>query len=199
MDSDEIWRHIDHERADLADLLAGLTAQQWSQPSLCGSWTIREVAAHIAQSQWRHLDFVIPALRSGFRFNSMMDNLARDDARTPEQLVAALRAMPGNRRRPPGTRELDPLMDMLVHGQDIAVPLGIERAMPTAAAAAVAERLWHMRFPFNPKRAFTGIRFVATDVAGFSVGVGRTVEAPIREIVMTFANRSTAITEVSSE
>jgi hypothetical protein len=31
-------------------------------------------------------------------------------------------------------------MDALLHGQDIAVPLGTERAMPVSAAALAAER-----------------------------------------------------------
>lgn len=193
MDSDEIWRHIDQERAGLAKLLAGLSTEQWSTRTMCGEWTVREVAAHITQSQWAPVRFALPALRSGLRFNAMMDRLARGDRRTPDQLVAAMRAMPGCRRRPPGTTELDPLVDMLVHGQDIAVPLGIKRAMPVDAAAAVAERLWHMRFPFNPRRRFAGIRLVATDVENFTLGDGRPVEAPIREIVMAFASRPSAI------
>jgi len=193
MDSDEIWRQIDHERMGLADLLAGLSAEQWSTRTLCGGWTVRDVAAHITQSHWAPVRFAIPALRSGFRFNAMMDQLARGDRRTPDEIVAAMRSMPGCRRRPPGTTELDPLMDMLVHGQDIAVPLGVERVMPVEAAAAVSNRLWHMRFPFNPRRRFAGIRLVATDVENFALGDGRLVEAPIREIVMAFANRPTAI------
>jgi uncharacterized protein (TIGR03083 family) len=189
VDSDAIWCHIDQQRADLADLLAGIADDQWSVPSLCTGWTVRNVAAHITQSQWAPWYFLLPALRSGFRFNALMDQLARGDRRTPDQLVAALRAMPGNRRHPPGTTELDPLMDMLVHGQDIAVPLGIERRMPVDAAAAVAERLWRMRFPFNPSRTFAGAQLVATDVPGFELGTGRRVEAPIRDIVMALANR----------
>ncbi len=52
-------------------------------------------------------------------------------ASTPDEVVAALRAMVGGRRRPPGTAVADPLMDALVHGQDIAIPLGVERRMPT--------------------------------------------------------------------
>jgi uncharacterized protein (TIGR03083 family) len=35
------------EREDLADLLATLTPVQWSQPSLCSDWRVRDVASHV--------------------------------------------------------------------------------------------------------------------------------------------------------
>lgn len=34
------------EREDFADLLAGLTPEQWESPSLCAGWSVRDVAAH---------------------------------------------------------------------------------------------------------------------------------------------------------
>lgn len=79
-------------------------------------------------------------------------------------------------------------MDVLVHGQDIAVPLGIERTMPTAHAVVVAERLWKMGFPFNARRRFPNVSFTATD-ADFSVGDGDVVRGPIQDIVMTLSGR----------
>ncbi|MBO0810259.1 MAG: maleylpyruvate isomerase N-terminal domain-containing protein, partial [Actinobacteria bacterium] len=44
MEIDDVWRAIDAERTGLADLLAGLTAEQWEVPSLCAGWRVREVA-----------------------------------------------------------------------------------------------------------------------------------------------------------
>jgi uncharacterized protein (TIGR03083 family) len=35
------------ERADLADLLAALTPEQWNAPSLCTQWRVRDVVAHV--------------------------------------------------------------------------------------------------------------------------------------------------------
>ena len=68
-----------------------------------------------------------------------------------------MRAMVGVRRRPPGTAVADPLMDVLVHGQDIAMPLGVERTMPIPAAVIVAERVWTMGFPFNARKRFPNV------------------------------------------
>jgi len=192
VDSTAIWRHIDTQRSELAELLDGLTEQQWSTPSLCAGWTVRDVAAHLTHSVAAPATVLAAAVRTGFRFNAMMDHLVRADRRTPAELTAALRGMAGARRRPPGTTELDPLMDALVHGQDIAIPLGIDRQMPGDAAVAVAHRLWGMRFPFRPARQFAGTRFVATDTE-FTVGHGTPVALPIAQIVLIFVGRRTPI------
>lgn len=192
MDSDTIWRHIDEQRGLLADTFDGIHADRWSTPSLCEGWTVRDVAAHLTHSHLSKLKMFAAAVRYGFRFNAVVYRVAVQDKRTPEQLAAALRAMRGSRKRPPGTTECDPLLDVLVHGQDIAVPLGIDHPMPSDAAAAAAERLWSMRFPLHPQRRLKGYEFAATD-ADFRVGTGQRIEAPIRDILMLLAGRPTAI------
>ena len=188
MDSDRIWAVIDSQRADLADLLDGLTDRQWMTPSLCDGWRVRDVAAHLTHSHMALPRIVLEAARSGFRFDPMIRRLALDDTRTQPQIVAALRAMAGSRKKIPGTSDRDPLMDILVHGQDIAVPLGIPRPMPAEAAVEVADHLWRMKFPMKPAARLTGVRLVATD-ANFAAGTGREVAAPIRDIVMILAGR----------
>lgn len=192
MDSDTVWRHIDEQRAALADMFQGIDRARWSTPSLCEGWTVRDVAAHLTHSHMSKPKMVLAAVRSGFRFNAMVYRAAVQDKRSPAELAAALRGMQGSRKRPPGTTECDPLMDVLVHGQDIAVPLGIDLPMPAEAAAAAAHRLWTMRFPLNPQRRLRGVELVATD-ADFRVGGGRAVEAPIRDILMLLAGRPSAI------
>lgn len=189
MDVDAIWRVIDSQRADLSDLLAGLTPEQWQHPSLCDGWQVRHVAAHLTHSHLSPVRAMVEAARSGFRFDPMIRRLALEDSRSQQQIVAALRAMVGSRRKIPGTSDRDPMMDVLVHGQDIAVPLGIDRPMPADAAVEVAEHLWRMRFPMHPAKRLAGLRLVATD-ADFAVGQGRELRAPIRDLVMTLAGRS---------
>lgn len=188
MNTDQIWAVIDVQRAGLADLLDGLTAQQWTSPSLCEGWRVRDVAAHLTHSQMAPPRVFLEALRSGFRFDPMIRRMAIEDSRSQSQVAAALRAMVGSRRKIPGTTARDPLMDILVHTQDIAVPLGIDRPMPTDAAVEVANHLWRMRFPMHPARRLQGVRLVATD-ADFTCGEGREVTAPIRDLVMTLAGR----------
>ena len=35
------------ERADLAEFLATLTAQDWAAPTLCTRWNVKDVVAHV--------------------------------------------------------------------------------------------------------------------------------------------------------
>ncbi|BBY31114.1 maleylpyruvate isomerase family mycothiol-dependent enzyme [Mycolicibacterium sediminis] len=198
MHDDDIWQHIDDQRADLADLLDTLAPSQWSTPSLCEGWTVRDVAAHLthANAPWSQMAW--QAFRSGFRFNAMMRRVVTHDARPPEDVVDALRAMVGQRHRPPGTAVVDPLVDALIHGQDIARPLGIARSMPTDAATAAAHRLWGMSFPLNPRKRFVGIRFTATDV-DFAVGDGDVAAGPIGDVVLVLAGRRPGLAGLSGE
>jgi uncharacterized protein (TIGR03083 family) len=196
MEQQEIWRCLDEERADLADFLDTLTPQQWAAQSLCEGWTVRDVAAHITQSTGSWARYPMAALRSGFRFNAMMTRLVREDIRTPEEIVAAMRGMVGSRRTPPGRPPVDPLMDALVHGQDIAIPLGLTRTMPIPAAVVAAERLWQLGFPFNARKRFANVAFSATD-APFRVGQGAPVNGRIQDIVLVLAGRPAGLRGLS--
>ena len=188
MDADAIWGCVDTQRGDLADLLEGLTPEQWMAPSLCDGWRVRDVAAHLTHSHMQPVRAIVEAVRSGFRFDPMILRLGRDDPRSQAQIAAAVRGMAGSRKRVPGTSVQQPLIELLVHGQDITVPLGIDYPMPVDAAVEAAQRLGTMAFPLNAVKRIAGTRLVATD-ADFAVGEGREVRAPIRDIVMILAGR----------
>ena len=126
MDTDTIWRHVDTERAALADILETQPADAWRVPSLCEAWTVRDVAAHLCLAQSRVRDLVGPALRSGLRYHAIIRDTAIDSPLTHEQIVATLRGFVGSRRKVPGVSDMEPLLDVLVHTQDICVPLDLE-------------------------------------------------------------------------
>ena len=44
---DTIRDMIAAQRAELAEVLAGLPAPGWDEPTLCAGWRVREVVAHI--------------------------------------------------------------------------------------------------------------------------------------------------------
>ena len=182
---------VDTARTELADLLAGLDESRWDQPSLCAGWWVREVAAHLTLSTVPPLTAVVELVRSGFRFDAMIDRTARARAaeRTPDQLVADVRGLVGQRRRPPGTSPVDPLNDVLVHTQDIARPLDIAHPMPVDAAATAAALVWSRGFPFHARDRVRGLEIVATDV-DFRRGSGRPLEAPIAEILLMLTGRT---------
>ncbi|MGI9124160.1 MAG: maleylpyruvate isomerase family mycothiol-dependent enzyme [Mycobacterium sp.] len=189
MDADGIWRCVDEQRAALADLFDTLDADQWMAPSLCDGWRVRDVAAHLTHSHMPAGRMIVEAFKSRFRFDSMIRRLGVEDSRSQQEIAAALRAMVGARKKVPGTSVQQPLIELLVHGQDIAVPLGIDLPMPPAAAVEAAQRLAGMKFPLDAARRLDGIRLVADD-ADFAAGHGREVTAPIRDIVMVLAGRA---------
>ncbi|WP_283608590.1 maleylpyruvate isomerase family mycothiol-dependent enzyme [Mycolicibacterium poriferae] len=191
MDTGTVWRHIDTQRGELADLLDDLDSADpdcWQTPSLCTGWTVRHVAAHLTHSTLPMPRMLAEAARSGFRFDALVNRMAVGDRRQASEIAANLRGVVGSRRHPPGTTAEDPLADVLVHTQDICIPLGIDRPMPTAAAVVAAKRVWQRGFPFHARRRFAGVRLVDSD-ADFAVGQGRVVEMPIRELLLLLTGR----------
>lgn len=189
MNVDEIWASVDAQRRGLADLIETFDADQWMAPSLCDGWRVRDVAAHLTHSHMAPLRAIVEAAKSGFRFDPMIRRLGIEDPRSQSEIAVALRGMAGARRKVPGTSVQQPMIELLVHGQDMTVPLGIDLPMPADAAVEAAKRLGRMKFPINAVRQIDGMRLVATD-ADFAVGEGREVRAPIRDIVMILAGRA---------
>jgi hypothetical protein len=104
--------------------------------------------------------------------------------------------MVGSRRHNVGVTPLETLIDIVVHGQDIAIPLGRELAVAPRAAATTADRLWQSRSTRMGRlksRVFSevhhqGLRFVATD-ADWSAGEGDEVRGPLLSIVLVLTGR----------
>ena len=54
------------ERRAVADMLDGLSPQQWETQSLCADWTVRQVAAHLSVVLTRGWGtFLVAAIRAG--------------------------------------------------------------------------------------------------------------------------------------
>lgn len=194
MDRDRIWQSLDDERASMADLLGSLPEAQWATPSLCRGWTVRDVAAHLTLGPQTTLrGALVEIVRARGSFNRMVDNTARQHAIHPvDQLVAELRGIVGSRRLAPGQKLADALMDVLVHGQDIAVPLGLHHPMPPEAARASAEHLWRIGFPFHARRRLGGFHLTATDT-DWTAGDGAEVRGPVAAILPLLAGRSATL------
>jgi uncharacterized protein (TIGR03083 family) len=141
----------------------------------------------------------VEAVRARGSFDRMVRDTALRRATTPrEELVAALRAMVGSRRRAPGISPLEPLLDVLVHGQDITLALGLERSMPLDAATTAATRVWTAPWPvsraFSARRRLRGLHLVADDV-DWSVGDGARVEGPVEALLLVLTGRTAAVSD----
>jgi hypothetical protein len=104
--------------------------------------------------------------------------------------------MIGSRKKAPGITDLEPLIDVLVHGQDIALPLHRARPMSASAAAAAATRAWSMGRPFHAERKLAGLRLAATDHP-WQAGQGLVVQGPIAAILLLITGRLGALSQLS--
>ncbi len=191
---DSGWLALEQERLTLADLLAGLSPDQWATASLCARWRVRDVAAHVAMTPTAPtMPTMLGALaRARGDLWSAGASIAVAHAQRPtDEIVAQLRRDAAARSMPVFTTAENLLMDSLVHGQDIAIPLGIPRRMPPAAARAGFDRVWSMGWPFHARRRFAGLRLVATD-ADLSVGDGAIVEGELSALLLLVTGRTEA-------
>ena len=194
MDSDEKWTVIAGQRRALAELLAGLDESEWERPSLCSQWRIKDVAAHLALTP--QSPGILHILARGLRARGDFDAVNRDLAiahadRPPAELVAELRQLADNRRKPAITTLDNLLFDTLVHIQDVAVPLGLTATMPLDAAREGAQRVWRMGWPFWARRRLRGLRLSATD-ADWTAGDGAEVRGPIHALLLLLTGRTEA-------
>lgn len=199
MDLDRVWQHTDARRVALADLLEQLPEESWGVPSLCAGWTVRDVAAHLSLAQAR-LREVLPWLVRTGSYDGMVRESAVHLPDSHEQIVARLRSFVGTRRTAPLVTPLEPLLDILVHAQDICVPLGIDHPVPPRAAVVAAQRVIQLnqRPVIRLRPPLHGVRLVASDV-DWAWGQGRVVRGEARWLLLALAGRQAALTWLTGE
>jgi uncharacterized protein (TIGR03083 family) len=194
----EHWETITAERQALADTLDGLTPDQWATRSLCSEWTVHQVTAHLIVTLRNGLRSFFPAFVAA-RGNFHRANAAlatRAATRPPDELVADLRNYADSHFKPPGLGSVAPLTEVLVHGRDIRVPLGIAEDRPIEP--------WRdaLDFLVTPKarRGFTGrslpsLHYVATDL-NWSHGSGDEVLAPAVAMALAMVGRTAMLDDL---
>lgn len=202
LDRDQVWPAVDAQRTSLTALLDDLSVDEWRQPSLCAGWTVRDVAAHLAMQPVRLGDALSMLGNWRGSMHRTSEHLARQLATelTTGQIIATIRGTIGSRRHNLGVTHLETLTDILVHSQDIAVPLGRRLDMAPAAAAAAATRNLTMRMPPPPPsvRAAAGFRLTATDTT-WSAGTGPEVRGPMDALLLAICGRLVAVPRLSGE
>jgi uncharacterized protein (TIGR03083 family) len=194
----ENWDVIADERRALADQLEGLTDEQWATASLCGDWTVRDLAGHLVVVHKLSIPgFLLEVVKARGSFDKANSRVAvREGARPTADLVADLRRFAEDRFTPPGFGSEAPLSDVLIHGCDIRVPLGLEPPRPPEA--------WRRSLDFlvsaKARRGFVGkalpaVRLVATDI-GWSHGSGDEVRASAANLGMAISGRRARLHEV---
>lgn len=176
-----IMNWLEAERLSVADLLDDLTDDEWQRETLCTGWTMQEMAAHLTTSTrtgwW---DAIKGAVTSGFSFDRMGDRQARAIAArfTRSELIAQIRETAASPKRAPGAAPIDPLVDFLVHGQDIARPLGRSREMPLEPAQSALEHVLRSSF-YGARKRFPNGELPALPVSDLlMIATGRVLSTP---------------------
>jgi hypothetical protein len=193
LDVDGAWRAIDAQRLRVAAMLDDLSEDEWRQPSLCAHLTLQQLGLGDG-----------PGIM--LRWRGTLNRTIRNEARrraaaiSVEQIIAEIRGMVGSRRRNIGVTYKETLCDILVHSQDIAIPLGRTMPMPPDAAALAASRVLSMRWPPPPRAARIVARFrlTATDVP-WSAGDGPEVRGPIAGLLLVSCGRTVALPRLTGD
>jgi uncharacterized protein (TIGR03083 family) len=82
---------------------------------------------------------------------------------------------------------MDPLMDLVIHAQDVARPLGRPYTSPPEAVAACLAYVAANKFMGAPQR-LVGVRLVPTDT-GWTLGDGAEVRGPDIDLLLVAAGR----------
>ena len=189
MEKADIWPVIHTERKALASDLTGLGGDQWSRPSLCGGWTVRNVLAHMtATAKMTPPAFFGKLAGSGFSFNGLQEKgIAAESGGSPSDTLARFEEVISSVKHPPGPDDTM-LGETIVHSQDIRGPLGIQHAYPVDAVVRVADFYKGSNLLIGTKRRIAGLRLRATDT-GWSHGSGPEVSGPILSLVMAMTGR----------
>ena len=174
---DDYWAAVTRMRLTVADLLEELAGEEWDRPSLCPDWRVRDVAGHLSLvTTITTGELLRAAPRGGFNPNRINTVLARRYGDLPTAaIVARIREHATDRRTARVLDVRDSLFDVVVHSQDIAVPLGRSVDVPVASARAGLDRVWAMGWPFRARHRLAGLTLRATD-SDWTVGDGPAVE-----------------------
>ncbi|AGL15295.1 maleylpyruvate isomerase family mycothiol-dependent enzyme [Actinoplanes sp. N902-109] len=186
---------IADERRRIADLLDSLSPGQLDAPSLCGDWTVKEVAGHLVAATGR------PAFgflaKNGFNLHKANSRLAVQTAERPvAELAQALRDTADTIAKAPIVGYPGQLTDAQVHGQDMRRPLGLPHGLQLDRLKVSLDfMVGGHAIGFAPKRRLAGLRWEASDLNWFS-GVGPLVAGPAEALLMAMCGRGAVLPEL---
>ncbi|HEX3842435.1 MAG TPA: maleylpyruvate isomerase family mycothiol-dependent enzyme [Acidimicrobiales bacterium] len=199
MKSDETWRYIHAERAEMAETMTTFSAEQWATPSLCTGWSVQDASGHIlAAAEQTPLNFYKELISAGFKFDVFTDRAAKRLGQIgPDELVRRLQSRTTTTNHPPA-----PVMAMLgeiiVHGEDVRRPLGLHHRAPEAALLAVADSYKKSNLLIGAKRRIAGLKLRATD-GDWVHGDGPEVSGPMISLIMVMTGRSGVDNDLTGE
>jgi uncharacterized protein (TIGR03083 family) len=182
----------------------GLTAHDWSQPSMCDEWTNHEVLAHLVIGLSASLGSVGGAMaRHRGSFDAANAQMAQALAirRSPAQLLDDFELLSSERR---GLGRYFPsrlhLGDHVTHELDIVFALDREQEIAPDVLTVVLKTQVAVPNPFVPAfRNSRGLRLRATDTGWRHGESGPTVKGSAADLVSVLGSRPKALSRLSGD
>jgi uncharacterized protein (TIGR03083 family) len=195
----DTWTLIHAERHALADDLSSLTPEQWSQPSLCTGWSVRDVLAHMtATARMTPGKFFPGLIGSGFKFNAFVAKaLAEELGTSGAETLNNFRSVLDATTHPPGPTTAM-IGESVVHAGDIRRPLGITHQYAPDALTGAADFYKSSNLLIGAKKRIAGVTLRATDIE-WTHGSGPDVSGPMISIVLAMCGRAPVLDDLSGE
>jgi uncharacterized protein (TIGR03083 family) len=190
MERREVWRHTVDQRVALEGVLRELDLDEWDKPSMCAGWRVRDVAAHLISGPQMRVAGTARVMGDVWRgYNGMilLDGQRRGGAPVGD-ILAQYERWARVERGPLTVTHVEPLIDAIVHTQDVVRPLGRTVEVPPEASAVAADRVRALAFLFGTRRFVSGVRMVATDT-DWVRGRGPEVRAPMLDLLLLCTGR----------
>jgi len=198
-EQDAIAAAVTVERLALCELVEGLQPQDWDMPSLCEGWTVRHVVGHLAlATQETFRDIVIGMIRARGNFDRMVKQTAIAQAQQfePGVLIDQIRATASSTRRAPMSSPLDPLVDIIVHTQDIARPLELTYTPKPDHVTPALDHAVESRWYGGIKR-FADVALQATDTAWTAGGGDQAAAGVAIDLLLMATGRAAGLGKLS--
>jgi uncharacterized protein (TIGR03083 family) len=191
-----VWADVHVERSALVEDLVRLRPEQWEAASLCDGWAVRDVVAHLAATAaLTKRGFAREFLRAGFSSDRIVQRqVAAGRRHDYPDLLAALRSSVRCTASPP-LPTITRITEIVVHGEDIRRPLGLQRTYSTDHVGAAIAYIAGDRLS-GGRRRLAGLRVKGTD-ADFTVGEGLAVEGPAVSLLLAACGRHVALSDLS--
>ncbi len=187
------------ERLVLCDLLERLHPQDWDTPSLCDGWTVKHVVGHLVLATHETLrDMAIGMIKARGNFDRMIKDTAIAQAQQfdPAVLIEKIRATASSTRRAPMSSPLDPLVDIIVHTQDITRPLGLKYTPSAAHVTPALDHAMGSRWYGGLKR-FADVTLDATDTTWKSGSGDQHAGGAVIDLLLIATGRAAGLTGLS--
>ena len=185
-----------------ADMFEALSEDQWTVPSLCAEWTVRDIAAHLVMPfEVSFARFLLALVRERGNGDRVADKATRELAhRSTTELVDLLRRNADRRFSPPGVGPGGQLTDTCVHLRDAARPLGLEVSPPLRAWRLALDHIVGPkgRYGFAPRSRIADLAFVATD-QDWRHGAGPEVVGTSEALAMAATGRTAALDDLTGD